>query len=221
MTASKPTSAKRRAAPTHDRSTVAAPPVGDYSATGAELADLLGFSPARVSQLAAVGVIQRGPNNRFNPLQAALALLAYTKRDDAGRQARVRALRARGAAIEMSVHRDLAKLVTLDELRELLDVILDRGADMVRRESQRVYLDCKTRLPEGEAVRCAGAVHRHTLGYIRALDAGGRELVVEMTRDHFQHPGRIAERYAELIDAAMRREVDPEELVDDEDDGEV
>jgi hypothetical protein len=104
----------------------------------ATAAGALGISETRLQQHVDAGVIER-KGAKFDITKAALALLAYLRRDEEGRAARTRQFNARALQVEQRVRREMRRHLTLDEVRDVCVALFEGAIELVQAESSRFY----------------------------------------------------------------------------------
>jgi hypothetical protein len=175
-----------------------------------ELAPLLGISKTRVHQLVAEGVIPRGPGGRFDPLEAAVAVLGWFRRDEATKQARLRLLHASAANHERRLRRHVRQLLTVDELRDVLMLAFGRGVELVQAETSRLHGEMAGRLPDDEARRAAHAVYDHLRRVMLGFRNGATELCDVLEREALPAEVRVAVVFERIMaDATAGAEPEP------------
>lgn len=212
MTAPKRRSATRRTNSTNARAHRDAPPITHRSASRDEIAELLGVTPGRVSQMVAAGTITRDADGGIDPVEALRAALAAARADDPGRAARARAIRARAIGAELRARRELRTLLTVDELEGIVDEIVEAGRDMVQRETSNFHATLSARMPDAEATRAAWAVHRAALGWVRGVDNGARALLEEIRTEALPDDVRLADVFRALLAGAQRAAAEADAL---------
>lgn len=180
-----------------------------------ELASLLGISKTRAHQLAADGVIPKGPGGRFEPLPAAVAVLGWYRRDEETKAARLRLLHASAANHERRLKRQLRHLLTLDELREVLAVAFGSGQELMQAETSRFHGELAARLPDDAARQSTYLIYDHLRRTMLGFRDGCEQLVADLDREHLASDARIGEVFGKIMAAAMgdalqRPEPEPE-----------
>lgn len=84
-----------------------------------QIAGLLEISQTRVAQLVGLGVLVRRPEG-FDPLECALGLLKFMRRDEEARAARTRLINANASVSERRQRQALTQLLTIDEVHCVL-----------------------------------------------------------------------------------------------------
>lgn len=212
--ARKPTYCPR---PTRTRTPAATPPRNARSASREEIAELLGVTPARVSQMVTAGTIARTNDGGIDPVAALRAALAAARADDPGRTARARAIRSRAIGAELRARRELRTLITADELEGIVDEMLESGRDMIQRETSNFHATLSARMPDAEATRAAWAVHRAALGWVRGIDNGARALLEEIRSEVLPDDARLADVFRNLLAGAQRAAAEADALNADDD----
>lgn len=182
------------------------PPPATSSASTAQVARMLGVSASRVSQLIGSGQINRSTDGTIDPLQAALAVLETARRDDAGREARTRATRARAAAVELRARRALKQYLTISEVAELFDEAFGRWHQMTQAESSLFYADAIRRMPDDTARAAAATIYRKFLSLNQAFRTASSELVRIARDEHLPDDARIDEVFGDLVVIAIKAE---------------
>lgn len=158
----------------------------------------LGISPGRVSQLVKAGAIAPDAEGRIDLTQASLALLERARRDDAGRAARERYLRAMAVAAELRVRRELRQLMSVDEAAELISAVVVRARTELQASSSGFFYEIQSAHGEQHALIGAGRYYKSVLAAIVAADRTAKEVLRRARDEQLPRDARIEDVFSSL-----------------------
>ena len=170
----------------------------DFTHSRAEMAHMLGISEPRLQQLTGLGIVTRS-GGADEPLQTALAYLAYVKRDDEAKAARTRHVNAKALQVEQRVRREQRRLLVLDEMRQICGLIFDQATHVVQAESSRFYSEYSQSHSEHESRVMTGRLYDPLLRIPDVWGAGVMQLCEDIDHDHLPDGARLDYVLAELI----------------------
>lgn len=183
---------------TKDSRTLATPADSTARVSPKAAAAALGISPGRVSQLTKAGAIQPDAEGRIDLAQAALALLERARRDDAGRAARERYLRATAVAAELRVRRELKQLMTLAECKDLISAVVVRARIELQVSSGGFFYEVQRDHGEKHAHLAAGRYYKSVLAAINSAAATADEVLRRARDEQLPSDERIEDVFATL-----------------------
>ena len=160
------------------------------------LAARLEISPARVQQLTAQGVLERGDGG-YDLADCAIALLRYIRRNEAQEAAKTRRITAAAAISERRQRVALGTLATLDEVRTLLDDQFGRMHGALQAGSSEAFASISAELGDFKARPLTHAVYDPMLGALIRWRDGCLEALKEM-RAGLRNGARLDSVIAEL-----------------------
>jgi hypothetical protein len=188
---------------TKESRTVATTTDSPATVTPKAAAAALGISAGRLSQLTKAGAIQPDAGGRIDLAQAAVALLERARRDDSGRKARERYLRATAVAAELRVRRELRQLMTVDECKELITTVVVRARTELQASSSGFFYEIQAEHGEQHALIGAGRFYRSVLGALVAADRTAREVLRRARDEQLPREARIEDVFASLAAAVQ------------------
>jgi len=163
----------------------------------------LGISAGRLSQLTKAGAIQPDAGGRIDLAQAAVALLERARRDDSGRKARERYLRATAVAAELRVRRELKQLMTLDECKQLITAVVLHARIALQATSSEFFYTVQAAHGEQHAHLAAGGVYRQVLKAINSAASVADDVLRRARDEQLPREARIEDVFASLAAAVQ------------------
>lgn len=183
---------------TKESRTVATTTDSPATVTPKAAAAALGISAGRLSQLTKAGAIQPDAEGRIDLAQAAVALLDRARRDDSGRKARERYLRATAVAAELRVRRELRQLLTPAECKELITAVVLHARIALQATSSEFFYSVQAAHGEQHAHLAAGRYYRSVLRAINSAASVAEEVLRRARDEQLPREARIDEVIASL-----------------------
>lgn len=167
--------------------------------TKTEFATLLKITVRRVNQQIAAGLIVLLPDGSVDTIPSLLALLAEAKAKNSTGDARARLIEAQLRGAELRGQRLLRKLITVDELEEILRVHLDEGFTLAQNAGGELFYRLITILSENEARTAGYAVLRSLQQLFRTERDAAKELCDKLRAETLPDKVRLAAVYRSLL----------------------
>jgi hypothetical protein len=121
------------------------------------LAAMIGVTPRRVNQLKAEAGLKAGADGLYSAVDFLKAAYLYDSPRGEALRARTRQANARALETEQRVRREQRWLLTLDEMREICGMILERATESIQADSSRFFSEYQQTHTELESL---GMAHR-------------------------------------------------------------
>jgi hypothetical protein len=184
----------------------------DPTHSRAEMAHLLGISETRLQQLTGLGIVKRS-GGLYEPLQTALDYLGYIKRDDEAKAARTRQTNAKALQIEQRVRREQRRMLTLEEVKEIANLMYEGARESAQAESSRFYSEVALAHSETEALAMTYRVYEPVARLANTWRDGVAELLRQIDADELPDAARLDRVLAQLMaDIAASNKADAEKM---------
>jgi hypothetical protein len=166
--------------------------------TKTEFAALLKITVRRVNQLIAEGLIVLDAGE-VDPIPSLVALLAEEKTRSTTNEARSRLTEMQIRGAELRSQRALKKLITVEELEQILGIHLGQCFNLAQALSTGAFHNLAAKIGEDDARSTAHAVHQAILELAHRERRAVTELCARIRTEELPEKARVAKVFSDLL----------------------